>query len=231
MTGDSNSTFGKILVVDDDRLVLATVVHGLSEAGYVVIDADNGDDAILLAREHRPDLALLDIRMEGKSGFDVAAYLREYLQTPFMFLSAFADEETTAKVRELGAIAYLVKPLDIRQIVPAVEAAFEQIRRGAAVAAEQLASSPASGVSSKPPPLGNAGVSGGVGVGVGASAPASLGDKVSMAVGVVMHRYSMRRDDALVRLQQQAAFEHHSLEAYAEAVLKAVEVLSLPSGR
>ena len=76
---------GKILVVDDDRLVLATLAHGLSQAGYGVIDADNGDDAILLAREHRPDLALLDIRMEGKSGFDVAAYLRDWCQMPFMF--------------------------------------------------------------------------------------------------------------------------------------------------
>ena len=47
---------GKILVVDDDRLVLATLTHGLLQAGYEVIDTDNGDDAILLAREHRPDL-------------------------------------------------------------------------------------------------------------------------------------------------------------------------------
>ncbi|RZJ09693.1 MAG: response regulator, partial [Rubrivivax sp.] len=113
---------GKILVVDDDRLVLATLSYGLTQAGFEVIDADNGDDAILLAREHRPELALLDIRMEGLTGFDVAAYLREYLQTPFMFLSAFADEATVAKVKELGAVAYLVKPLDISQIVPAVEA-------------------------------------------------------------------------------------------------------------
>ena len=85
---------GTILVVDDDRLVLATLAHGLTQAGYDVIDADNGDDAILLAREHRPDLALLDIRMEGMSGFDVAAYLREYCQMPFMFLSAFTDDAT-----------------------------------------------------------------------------------------------------------------------------------------
>ena len=95
---------GKILVVDDDRLVLATVTHGLAKAGYEIIDADNGDDAILLARQHRPDLALLDIRMEGMSGFDVAAYLRESLQTPFMFLSAFADVENalvaTARLAE-----------------------------------------------------------------------------------------------------------------------------------
>ena len=115
---------GKILVVDDDRLVLATLTHGLSQAGYEVIDADNGDDAILLARQHRPELALLDIRMEGKSGFDVAAYLREYCQIPFMFLSAFTDEATVNQVKKLGALTYLVKPLDIQQIVPAVEAAF-----------------------------------------------------------------------------------------------------------
>ena len=108
---------GKILVVDDDRLVLATVTHGLAQAGYEVIDADNGDDAILLARKHRPELALLDIRMEGKSGFDVAEYLRDYGHIPFIFLSAFADAETVAKVAELGAVAYLVKPLDMDEVV------------------------------------------------------------------------------------------------------------------
>ena len=93
---------GKILVVDDDRLVLATVAHGLAEAGYEVIDADNGDDAILLAREHRPALALLDIRMEGKSGFDVAETLRDAYGIPFMFLSAFADADTLALLEYLA---------------------------------------------------------------------------------------------------------------------------------
>src|SRR6478609_4944708 len=122
------SSKGKILVVDDDRLVLATVTHGLAQAGYEVVDADNGDDAILLARQHRPDLALLDIRMEGMSGFDVAAYLRQSLQTPFMFLSAFSDDATVAQVKALGAVAYLVKPLDISQIVPTVEAALGTVR-------------------------------------------------------------------------------------------------------
>ena len=119
---------GKILVVDDDRLVLATLTHGLLQAGYEVIDTDNGDDAILLAREHRPDLALLDIRMEGKSGFDVAAVLRQSLQMPFMFLSAFADDDTAAQVKALGAVDYLVKPLEVKQILPAVEAALHKLR-------------------------------------------------------------------------------------------------------
>src|SRR5574337_654690 len=125
---------GRVLVVDDDRLVLATVSHGLSQAGYEVFDADNGDEAILLARQHRPDLALLDIRMEGKSGFDVAEYLRGSLQVPFMFLSAFSDAETVAQVEALGAVAYMVKPLDVGQIVPTVELAFERLRKQREVA-------------------------------------------------------------------------------------------------
>ena len=126
---------GKILVVDDDRLVLATVAHGLAQAGYDVIDADNGDDAILLARKHKPELALLDIRMEGKSGFDVAEYLRDYGHVPFIFLSAFSDADTVAQVAALGAVAYMVKPLDVGQIVPTVEAAFERLRAQRAAAA------------------------------------------------------------------------------------------------
>lgn len=194
---------GSILVVDDDRLVLATLVHGLTQAGYEVLDADNGDDAILLAREHRPDLALLDIRMDGKSGLDVAEYLRDYCQIPFMFLSAFADEATLAQVKALGAVAYLVKPLDIREIVPAVEAAFAGIeaRRAAAVAG---AASPA------PQPL-------------------SLETPVALAVGVLMHRYSLSRVTALERLQRLAQAENRSLADQAERLLQAVELLGLPS--
>jgi len=196
------STKGKILVVDDDRLVLATLTHGLSQAGYEVIDADNGDDAILLAREHRPDLALLDIRMEGMSGFDVAAYLREYLQLPFMFLSAFADEDTVAKVKALGAVAYLVKPLDIHQIVPAVEAAFA--KRGERSAAAERH-----------------------GAGAGGSGEI-LAQVVPVAVGILMHRYSLSRDEALARLQKLAAHETRPLPEQALRLIEAVELLALP---
>ena len=192
---------GRILVVDDDRLVLATLTHGLAQAGYEVLDADNGDDAILIARQHRPDLALLDIRMEGMTGFDVAGYLRDYLQLPFMFLSAFADEATVAKVKELGALAYLVKPLDIHQIVPAVEAAFAN--RPARTAAAQPTVAPA--------------------VDMGAS----LEVVEAMALGVLMHRYSLTRAQALSRLERMAAEQHVELGEQARRVVEAVEQLAL----
>ena len=196
---------GRILVVDDDRLVLATLAHGLAQAGYEVIDADNGDDAILLAREHKPDLALLDIRMEGMSGFDVAAYLREYCHMPFMFLSAFSDEETLAQVKALGAVDYLTKPLDIRQIVPAVEAAFANL-----AARGRAASGPH---------------------GVDGAAPETprLEPAVAMAVGVLMHRYSLARWPAFERLQRIALADGRPVAEQAERLLAAVELLALPA--
>jgi CheY-like chemotaxis protein len=120
---DEPPSKGRILVVDDDRLVLATVVHGLVQAGYDVIDADNGDDAILLAREHKPELALLDIRMEGKSGFDVAeptcATCAASLHVPVGLLRRRHGGQGAVA----GRVAYLVKPLDVGQIVPTVDAA------------------------------------------------------------------------------------------------------------
>jgi two-component system, response regulator PdtaR len=194
---------GKILVVDDDRLVLATLVHGLVQAGYDVIDADNGDDAILLAREHKPELALLDIRMEGKSGFDVAAYLRDWCQMPFMFLSAFSDDDTVNQVKALGAVAYLVKPLDIRQIVPAVEAAFANLRSRPGQAAVLA---PRDEEGAQP-----------------------LAQVVAIAVGVLMHRYSLARGPALERLRRLAKAEGRLLADQAERLVEAVEVLSLPA--
>jgi len=200
----SSGVGGKILVVDDDRLVLATLAHGLTQAGYEVIDADNGDDAILLAREHRPDLALLDIRMEGMSGFDVAAYLREYCKMPFMFLSAFTDEDTVRQVHELGAVDYLVKPLDIGQIVPAVKAVFARLK-----ASSSAPVTPADG-----PP----------------NARVRLAEVLSpveaMAVGVLMHRYSLARDAALDRLRRMAMANGLALSNEAERLLEAVERLS-----
>jgi response regulator NasT len=63
------------------------------------------------------------MRMDGKSGLDVAAYLRDYVGTPFMFLSAFSDEAFIAKAREFGALDYLIKPLDFDTVAQAVAAA------------------------------------------------------------------------------------------------------------
>ena len=157
----------------------------------------------LLARQHKPDLALLDIRMEGKSGFDVAQYLRTQCRMPFMFLSAFSDEETVAQVEALGAVAYLVKPLDIRQIVPAVEAAFAHLEAGRAESAAAHQQPQRRIASNDAPDI-----------------------TVALAAGVLMHRHSLKRDEAMERLRRLAASDSRSVHEQAELLLVAVEQLA-----
>jgi response regulator NasT len=208
---EGQGTKGRILVVDDDRLVLATVTHGLSQAGYDVVDADNGDDAILLARSRQPALALLDIRMEGKSGFDVAEYLRDVARIPFMFLSAFADAETREKVESLGALAYLVKPLDVGQIVPTVDAVFARLRPSSGA--------PPTKASAAAPPRSAATAA----VAVGALPTPELR---SVALGILMHRHSLTRAQAAQRLDALARDKGLTAAQQAERLVTAVEELA-----
>jgi AmiR/NasT family two-component response regulator len=138
--------------------------------------------------------------------FDVAHYLRHQCGMPFMFLSAFSDEQTVAQVKALGAVAYLVKPLDIKQIVPAVEAAFAHIET-------QAAASPAEAQATPSAPVG-----------------AGVHDTIAaMAVGVLMHRYSLSRDDAAARLLRLAREAGLTMHAQAELLLAAVEQLAGPA--
>jgi len=121
----------KILVVDDDLVVLATISMGLRQAGYQVLQVDSGELAVQICKREAPELAILDIRMPGMSGFEVAEILRKKSKTPFIFLSAYSDEESVKSAKELGALGYLVKPVEIKHLVPAIEVALAR--------AEQLA--------------------------------------------------------------------------------------------
>lgn len=190
-----------ILVVDDDRLVLATVVAGLKQSGFDVIEADNGDDAILLARKHKPRLAILDMRMQGKSGMDVARYLAANTSTGFIFLSAFGDRDIIEEAMRLGALGYLVKPLDVNQIVPAVQAALLRLHeRPAAVA---------------PTPVPAAQLPG---------APA-LRDQ-SVAVGILMERLRLDYTRALDVLRAQARAEGRDVDELAATMVDAANRLN-----
>jgi two-component system, response regulator PdtaR len=188
----------RILVVDDDRLVLATVVAGLRQAGFEVLEADNGDDAILLARNHRPRLAILDMRMQGKSGMDVARYLASNTSTGFIFLSAFGDPSIVDESARLGALGYLVKPIDIRQIVPAVNAALAKLDAEPAAAP-------------KPAP---------------APAPAGAARDEAIAVGILMERLRIDQNRALQALREQARVEGRTVESLAASMVEAANRLN-----
>jgi DNA-binding response OmpR family regulator len=227
-----SSVRATILVCDDDRLVLATLVHGLKTAGFDVIEADNGDDAILLARERRPDLALLDMRMNGKTGLDVAAYLRDHVGTPFMFLSAFNDERIVRQAVEFGALAYLVKPLDVRQIVPAVESALARssLRAGAGTPAEPGDASPAPDpVETMPaaPPVSDVF---GAAVDLIERARSVNGEHApeSVAIGILMERHRLSPVAARRMLASMAAGRGRSESALGAEIVAAATLLSGP---
>lgn len=196
----SNST-PQILVVDDDRLVLATVVAGLRQAGFDIIETDNGDDAILLARKHKPALALLDMRMQGKSGMEVARYLAANTDTGFMFLSAFGDSDIIDEANRLGALGYLVKPLDIKQIVPAVHAALDRLKARGAAQPRRVA---------RPPTVQQGG-------------PAR---EQHVAVGILMERLRLDHDRAVEALRAQARSEGRSVEELAASMVEAANRLN-----
>lgn len=120
-----------ILLVDDDRLILATLGAGLRDAGYEVLEATNGEAALVLVRERDPDIALLDMRMPGMSGLELARQLRAESDVPFLFLSAYGDSATVREAAAEGALGYLVKPVDVPQVLPTIESALaraEEIR-------------------------------------------------------------------------------------------------------
>lgn len=120
----TNRKVSHILLVDDDRLVLATLATSLAQAGYCVSSAKSAEEAEeILAGGRRPDLVMLDVRMPGQSGLYLAQRLRELDNIPFVMLSAYSDEQTVKEALAQGALAFCAKPLDEVQLLLAIEAA------------------------------------------------------------------------------------------------------------
>jgi response regulator NasT len=113
----------RILLADDDRVVLFTLAEGLREAGFAVIEARDGLQALALCHNEAPDLALLDIRMPGLDGLELARRLRDETAVPFLFFSAYGDEDFVRRAVKIGALGYLLKPLDVAAMVATIRTA------------------------------------------------------------------------------------------------------------
>ena len=115
----------KLILIDDDCLVVSALKMILeNEPGFeVAATADDGREALMLYREHRPDVLLMDIRMKEKNGLEAAdEILREFPNARILLLTTFSDDEYIIKALKLGAAGYLLKQ-DYRNIVPAIRAA------------------------------------------------------------------------------------------------------------
>lgn len=118
-----------LLLVDDDRLVLSTLCRELQHDGYATTPAESMQDALTLLKDGlRPDLAILDVRMGDGDGLQLAQCLQAFDKLPFIMLSAYSDTDTVQRAATLGALGYLVKPINASQLVPTIEAALQRAR-------------------------------------------------------------------------------------------------------
>jgi response regulator NasT len=125
----------RILVAEDEAIIRMDLIEMLQAAGYeVVAAATNGQEAIDLAGEHRPDLAILDVKMPVLDGITAAAKIIEI--APVLMLTAFSQRELVERARDAGVMAYVVKPFTIGDLVPAIEIAISRHQQMKSLAVE-----------------------------------------------------------------------------------------------
>ena len=114
----------RIVIAEDEAIIRLDLRETLEEEGYeVVADTGRGDTAIDLVREHRPDVAIFDIKMPGMDGLDAARVVSAEKICPVVMLTAFSQRDVIEQARDAGALAYLVKPFQKTDLVPAIELA------------------------------------------------------------------------------------------------------------
>lgn len=122
-----------ILCIEDEAQLRHDIRDELIEAGYQVVEAGDGSEALAILENQRPDLVLCDISMPGLDGYGVLDALRrneqEHAEIPFLFLSALGDPRHIVDGKRLGADDYLVKPIDYDLLLATIEARLRQIGR------------------------------------------------------------------------------------------------------
>ena len=119
MSADKKTT--RIVIAEDEAIIRLDLRETLEEEGYeVVADTGRGDTAIELVRQHQPDVAIFDIKMPGMDGLDAARVVSSEKICPVVMLTAFSQREVIEQARDAGALAYLVKPFQKTDLVPAI---------------------------------------------------------------------------------------------------------------
>ena len=122
--GDGPRPGWRVLVVEDEALIRMDLAEMLSEEGYQVVgEAGDGEAAVEQARELKPDLVIMDVKMPKKDGIDAAAEIVGERIAPVVMLTAFSQRDLIERARDAGAMAYLVKPFARHELVPAIELA------------------------------------------------------------------------------------------------------------
>lgn len=185
-----------VLVADDDPLIVATLGQRLRGEGYNVLEAFDGPAALAVATDARPDLAIIDHAMPGMSGVEVSRELAASSAVPVIFLSAYSDDTIVDEAIAAGAMTYIVKPIDVQQLLPIVRAALERSREAHALQGqnERL------------------------------RATLEKDQNVSAATGVLMAALRVGQREAFERLRHHARSRRAKLEDVASELLRSFEV-------
>ena len=119
----------RVVIAEDEAIIRLDLKETLEEEGYIVVgETGRGDKAVDLVREHRPDLAILDIKMPGMDGLEAARHITKDRICGVLVLTAFSQREVIEEARDAGALAYLVKPFQKSDLIPAIEVAIGRFR-------------------------------------------------------------------------------------------------------
>jgi response regulator NasT len=121
------SSSRRVVIAEDEALIRLDLKEMLEEEGYTVIaEAADGEEAVRLAMEHRPDLVVLDVKMPRLDGISAAEQIASARVAPVVMLTAFSQPELVERARAAGAMAYLVKPFTKADLLPAIEIAMSR---------------------------------------------------------------------------------------------------------
>lgn len=125
----------RLVIAEDEPLIRLDLKELLIEEGYEVVgEAGDGDEAVRLVRDTNADLAILDIKMPGRDGLSAARQITEERLAAVVILTAFSQRELIEQARDIGAMAYLVKPFHRNDVVPAIELGLARFAESMALA-------------------------------------------------------------------------------------------------
>src|SRR3978361_194593 len=127
----------RVMIAEDEALIPLDLGEMLREEGYEIVgEAGDGQEAVELAEKLMPDLVIMDVKMPRRDGIDAASEIAAKRIAPILILTAFSQRELVEKARDAGAMAYLVKPFSITDLIPAIELAVSRFGEIAALELE-----------------------------------------------------------------------------------------------
>lgn len=182
----------RVVIAEDEAIIRMDLKETLEEEGYEVVgETGNGDQAVELVRDLLPDLAILDVKMPGLDGLSVARVINNEKLCGVLILTAFSQREIVEDARDAGALAYLVKPFQKSDLVPAIEVAIGRFRELRALTGEIDA--------------------------LGAQLEARKA--IERAKGILMDDLQMSEQDAFAFIQRRAMSERSKMRAIADRVI------------